>query len=136
MKNNLAYTLALASVVSALLVGCQGADEDVYVPPAGFVLKGQPDPQLVGKWEATQGNSKYALRADGTYDFEGAAKTPSGEMKNQYTAKWAVDGNKIYFEDQLKNASCYIFKFEDEKLELKGTSATSKVASTLVRKSK
>lgn len=131
---NFAYTIALAFVCSSLLSGCNG-DSDVYEPPATFTLQGKPDPKFVGNWVATAGNSKYDIKADGMYNFKGVAVTRQGTFNSDYNAKWSVDGDKIYFEDQSKNVACYIFTLDKDKLELRGASGSKKLVSTLMRKS-
>ena len=130
------YLLTTAAVISGSLCGCSGTSDDEYTPPAANKISGKPDPSLAGEWKSTQGKSDYNLRADGTFDFDGVAVTRQGKFNSHYTAKWSVDGDKIFFEDESKNVSCYIYKAMGDKMELRGKGGNPKVIATLVRKQK
>lgn len=112
--------LALALIVFTLApLGCSKSDDgDEVKEKPKVAFDGKPDPRFVGRWTAADGTSHYDLKANGSFDYDGVAKTPGGEIKNKFSANWCVKDSDILFTDRDKNVTPYAFKLEGDKMTM------------------
>jgi hypothetical protein len=86
-----------------VLIGCQGADEEVMTEtarPSRSIAEGKVDSQLVGKWRAKDPNGEFNmdLTDQGGYTIVSKVKTQGGMMDSKVDGKWSTKSNELLME--------------------------------------
>lgn len=108
----------LALVAMVLVTGCQQEEEITEVKPNTAVFEGTVDPAYVGKWQTSDGKSKYEFLADGRYTQASKVGTPNGVIDSKLEGNWLVKDDRMLFKDQSGNVVPYAAKLSGKSLVL------------------